>query len=304
MLRVGVTETLKANVAEAVCESLRECGMEPVMLGIDGLMSEARLCNVVFPLPPPKTRREQVWLCHKLDLIGVPYVGRDARAQHLALNKFAAGRRLKSYGIRVPKRWLIRSLREELPSFPYPVIVKPCWEGSSAGIWPDSVADNAAEVTFLIERGLAKMEQPVIVEEFLPGREFSVGVIGSEPLPVLEVDVASIRGHGPFLSAQAKAEHLATNICPARIDDGLEEELSRLAVRAVRALGCTGAARVDIRMDIRADRQGIPHVLEVNAMPGLDPEHSDVPRMARAAGWSYVDLIWKLVEEARIEHVG
>lgn len=302
-LRVGVTETPKDRVAEAVADALRDCGMEPVRLGVDTLLADIGIhrCDVIFPLPPQGSRREQIWLCHRLDLVGVPYVGRDARAQHLALNKFAAGRRLRSYGVRTPRRWLIQSLEDPLPGFPYPVIVKPCWEGSSAGIWPDSVASDADEVTFLIRRVMEKLDQPAIVEEFLPGREFSVGVAGSEVLPVLEVDVASIRAHGPFLSAQAKSEHLAVNICPANIDQALEEELSQLALRSVRAIGCTGAARVDIRLDFQKDRGGRPHVLEVNGMPGLDPDHSDIPRMARAAGWSYADLIWRLVEDARIE---
>lgn len=301
-LRVGVTETSQTEVFEAVCEAIRECRMEPVKLSLGPLRWNEPTCHVVLPLPPPGDRKEQVRLCHALDLMGIPYVGQDARAQHLALNKFATGQRLRFHGMDVPERWLLTDLSQVsiVPDDVFPVIVKPVWEGSSAGIWPDSVANDREDVKRLAGRIRYEFGNTasVIVEQFLPGREFSVGVIGQDPLPALEVVVAEIKDHGPFLSAKAKAESLAPNICPANLDPVLREELPYLASRAIRLIGCSGVARVDMRLDA----QGRPHILEVNAMPGLHPERSDIPKMARAAGWSYADLIWRLVEETRVSY--
>jgi len=296
-LRAGVTQAANRRVFEAVCEAVRERGAEPVPLDPETLEADlaARRCDVVFPLPPAGRRWWQIWLCHRLDLLGVPYAGRDAEAQRLALDKAETGHRLREYGIPTPRRCLMVPNRSVLQRRHYPVIVKPAWEGSSHGIWPDSMASDEAEATALARRVMEELHQPAVIEQFIAGREFSVAVIAGETLPILEVDVANMRdGHPPLLSERAKREHLAPNYCPADVTPSLAERLRQTAVRAVGVLGCTGVARVDMRLD----SLNRPRVLEINAMPGLDPDHSDVPRMARAAGWSYANLIWRLIEDA------
>ncbi|MGE5507637.1 MAG: D-alanine--D-alanine ligase family protein, partial [Chitinophagales bacterium] len=146
--------------------------------------------------------------------------------------------------------------------------------------------------------------QPALVEEFVSGREFTVGIVGNENptiFPVLEINHDIVPpDHNRVYSYQFKKEWDADEyyLCPAPVDAVLEELLKRTALDAFRALGCVDVGRVDIRLG----EDGVPYVLGVNALPGLSPGFSDLCRQAEVAGWTYPQLVNGILEAALARH--
>jgi D-alanine-D-alanine ligase len=186
-----------------------------------------------------------------------------------------------------------------LPSLP--VVVKPVHEGSSKGITQASLCRTRAEVTRAIGVVRRRYRQPALVERWLPGREFTCAIIGngrgSRLLPIVEVDFTTLpRGAAPLYSYEAKwiwdtpDKPLEIFQCPARLPRGLAREIEQTVLAAYRVLRCRDWARIDVRCDGR----GVPHVLEVNPLPGVLPDpamNSCFPKAARAAGLDYGAMI-------------
>ncbi|MEW6301472.1 MAG: D-alanine--D-alanine ligase, partial [Thermodesulfobacteriota bacterium] len=143
---------------------------------------------------------------------------------------------------------------------------------------------------------------PVLAEEFIEGREFTVGVLGNRPpkaLPVVEVNFAAAgRGARGFYSHELKSQDVIGTECPANVEVSLAEELQRLAVEAFRALECSDCARVDFRVD----GEGRPYILELNTLPGMKERYSDFPKAAAVAGYSYERLVLALLDLAAERH--
>lgn len=230
-----------------------------------------------------------------LEMLGIPYTGSGILTMAVSLDKTAAKKLFVQQGVPTP------AFREIAPGDPidwsgfrFPLFVKPAWEGSSMGVSPNSRVENPAD---LMERVLYIHEayrQPALVEEFISGREFTVGMVGNDQpviFPIMEILYDQVPAeHGPIYSYQFKqtwGKDWSFYRCPAETDELLEAALKRTAVAAVRALGCVDVARVDIRLD----EDGLPYVLEVNPLPGLAPEYSDLVRQAERAGWSYNELV-------------
>jgi D-alanine-D-alanine ligase len=180
---------------------------------------------------------------------------------------------------------------------PFPLFAKPIAEGTGKGVTPASRVVNRAALRKLCRQLLERYRQPVLVETFLPGREFTVGVIGTgaaaEAVAVMEV----------LLNGQAEAgvySYINKEECEGRVvyrlADGEEAEAAgAVALAAWRALGCRDGGRVDLRQDAG----GRPLFLEVNPLAGLHPTHSDLPIMCTLAGIPYDALIGRIVESAR-----
>jgi D-alanine-D-alanine ligase len=188
------------------------------------------------------------------------------------------------------------------------VFVKPLYEGSSKGIDVGSLCHTPAETGERVEWVLGHYGQPALVEEFLPGREFTVAVLGNgqeaRALPAVEILFDSLpAGAPPVYGWEAKwiwdvpENPLSIFHCPALVAPDLGEEIGSTALAAYHALGCRDWARVDIRLDA----QGQPNLLEVNPLPGIlpDPEqNSCYPKAARAAGMDYQTMIVSVLEAA------
>jgi D-alanine-D-alanine ligase len=246
------------------------------------------------------------------EFLGVPYSGSDPSTLSLCLDK-ARAKEILSYH-RVPTapfllvespRDLDRLLSGALPLSPpseiMPLFVKPVHEGSSKGITEKNFVRTAdeleAQVLFLLET----YEQPVLVEEFLPGAEFTCGVLGNGPtarvLPIVGMNFRALPpGAVPIYGYEAKwiwdqpDNPLEIFACPAPITESLRSAIERVALRAYRVLGCRDWSRIDVRLD--AD--GVPNIVEVNPLPGILPNPADnscLPKAARAAGISYDELI-------------
>ena len=238
-----------------------------------------------------------------LESLHVPFTGSNSITLALALDKAKTKQILASEGIPTPPWQLFPTPTTPLnPRLEFPLIVKPNREGSSKGIWRESVVGDPAALRLQAARIYARYHQEVLVEEFIDGLELTVGIIGDEPLPVLEIDFAPCRTSGEFFYSWRMKEFQGNTAmglsptlhCPARLDRAMTDRVHTVALHAHRALGCVDFSRTDIRL--RAD--GTPFVLEVNPLPGLSPLDSNFPVMTTAAGMSHQALIQRIVELA------
>jgi len=245
-----------------------------------------------------------------LEMQGIPYTGSDALTLAVCLHKGWANSILRSYGIPTPRHLTVSEMGALAAplDLAFPVMVKPLHEGSSKGILNDQVVSSRDALVDRVARLLRDYRQPVLVEEFLPGREFTVAVLGNLPalrvLPPVELRFDTLpKGASPIYSWEAKwvwdrpDAPLDVFECPARLSVEEHADLERVIRATVDTLRIRDWARIDLRMD----GAGTLHVLEVNPLPGMlpDPEaHSCYPKAARAAGLEYADVVLAVVEAA------
>ena len=241
-----------------------------------------------------------------LESLGIPFTGSNSLTLSLALNKAKTKQLLASDGLPTPAWQLFTTPDAVLdPRLAFPLIVKPNYEGSAKGILRESVVQDEASLRRQVRWILERYHQEALVEEFIEGTELTVGVLGNEDLqalPILEIDFAACQGSGEFFYSWRMKEYqgnaqLGLNPifrCPARLEPEVAARVQAVALRVHQLLGCWELSRTDIRL--RPD--GVPFILEVNPLPGLDPVESNFPIMTRAAGIAYPALINRLVEFA------
>ena len=234
----------------------------------------------------------------------VPYTGSDPLTLAICLDKARAKEILAYHGIPTAQFAVVSTADrlDRLPALPaLPVVVKPIHEGSSKGITQASLCRTRAEVGRAIGVVRRRYRQPALVERWLPGREFTCAILGNGPgarlLPPVEVDFDALpKGAARLYSYEAKwiwdtpDRPLEIFQCPAPLSRGLGREIERTVLAAYRVLRCRDWARIDIRCDGR----GVPHILEVNPLPGVLPDpamNSCFPKAARAAGLDYGAMI-------------
>jgi len=243
------------------------------------------------------------------EYFNIPYTGSDPLTLALSLHKARTKELLAYRGVpTAPFVCVERPQDLARVSLPYPVFVKPVCEGSGKGIFVNNLCETPVQlrerVLFLLER----YAEPTLVETYLPGPEFTVAILGNGPqaycFPIIGFDFAALPpGVPPVYGYEAKwvwdtPEHpLAIFQCPAPVAPELYREIERTALDAYFVLGCRDWCRVDIRVD----RFGVPNVLELNPLPGIIPDpamNSCFPKAARAAGFSYDELIQDVVHIA------
>lgn len=243
-----------------------------------------------------------------LEMLNIPYTGSGPLTLAIALNKALTNQILKANGVPSTNFQVFKRVDDKLrKSLRFPLIVKPLAEGSSKGIRNDSLVRDETSLRRKISWLIETYKQPALVEEFLPGREFTVGLIGNENpivLPIVEILVNKLPNEAnPIYSYEAKwvwdtpSKPLDIFQCPANIPKELEEEIKRTAVKTFKVLNCRDLCRIDMRLD----ENGIPHVLEVNPLPGLIPDpraHSCLPEAALVAGFTYDQLICTILWQA------
>ena len=291
----------------AISRILAEAGHEVVEISVDDRFMErlrAAGIDIVFnTYAGAAGRASQFQVCAVMDLVGVRYTGSSAEVHALGLAKHTTKKILRHEGLPTPAFQAFYTPETPLDAMlRFPLIVKPAREGSSVGISEDSVVDDERTLRHVLERTLAAYGGPVLAEEFIEGREFTVGVLGNRPpmaLPVVEVNFAAAgRGARGFYSHELKSQDVIGTECPANIEVSLAEELQRLAAQAFRALECSDCARVDFRVD----REGRPYILELNTLPGMKEGYSDFPKAAAVAGYSYERLVLALLDLAAERH--
>jgi D-alanine-D-alanine ligase len=236
-----------------------------------------------------------------LEAYDVPYVFSDPLTLCIALDKGMTKRLLRDSGVPTAPFAVIGEARD-IPAvlLPYPLFLKPVAEGSGKGIGAKSKVGNRRELETVAAELLQKFEQPVLAEQFLPGREFTVGITGTgsdaEVLGVMEVLLTE--GAAPHGYGYENKEHYEGRMDYRLADDGEAREAARVALDAWRALRCRDGGRIDIR----SDEHGRPHFIEVNPLAGLNPERSDLCFIARFKGVAYRDLIGRIMESFSRRH--
>jgi D-alanine-D-alanine ligase len=265
--------------------------------------------NIAERLFGPNRESHIPTLCEMLD---IPYTGSDPLTLGICLDKSRAKEILSYRGIPNPPFWTVPSYFELPRSIVLPAIVKPLFEGSSKGIKDNCLVRTRRDLLLRVREVTGLYRQPVIVEKFLTGREFTVGVLGNHPeleiLPIVEIDHSQLPdGAAPIYSYEAKwiwdrpENPLRIFRCPADLGAGLKEAIEDLVRRTCDALRIRDWCRIDIRLDER----DVPQVLEVNPLPGILPNPEDnscLPKAARTAGYSYEGLIHRVVEAALSRH--
>jgi len=243
-----------------------------------------------------------------LEHLRIPYTGSDPTTLNVCLHKARAKEILAYHRIPTPP-WVTfyGTGIQELP-FDFPAVVKPLHEGSSKGVRSEGLVHSESELAAQVRRVVRECRQPALVERFLPGREFTVALLGNgrdlEVLPLVEIRFDSLpKGVPPLYSFEAKwvwdtaDRPIEIFDCPAKIDRKLAHRIEETCRAAFRILEVRDWCRIDVRLDGR----GNPNLLELNPLPGILPEPEDnscFPKAARAAGLGYSALIHKVIETA------
>ncbi|HLE01763.1 MAG TPA: D-alanine--D-alanine ligase [Bdellovibrionota bacterium] len=235
-----------------------------------------------------------------LELLDIPYTGSDPAALSIALDKGLAKRVVREAGFLTPRFFFMTTGKERIPKdMPFPLIVKPIAEGSSKGVLGTSVARSEAELREKALMIIQKYSQAALVEEFLPGREFTVALLGERRprvLPAMEIRFVKPATEHPVYSFAHKLKSTPEieYTAPAELDPALKSEIERVSKGCFTALGCRDVARIDFRLD----QQGRVQFMECNPLPGLTPDWSDLCLIANSAGMDYRTLIGEILAPA------
>jgi D-alanine-D-alanine ligase len=274
--------------AAGVAKALRELGAR---------VTEIDVCDSNFKLPAGTdivfnvihgTFGEDGGLQAELQRRGVPYTGEGEAGSRIAFDKIETKQRFAERGVPTARFQILRAGSQ--PDLPLPLVVKPPREGSSVGI---SIVKNSAELAPALELA-AGFGGTLLIEEFIAGRELTVGILGDLALPVIEIlpkqGFYDFKNKYPFLNAQP-ASVGATHLCPAPLDAALTKRVQETALAAHRALDLEVYSRVDL---ILTDA-GVPFVLEINTIPGMT-EASLLPEAAAQAGIGYAELCARILD--------
>jgi D-alanine-D-alanine ligase len=235
-----------------------------------------------------------------LDAYEIPYTFSDPLVLSLTLHKGMTKRVIRDAGIPTADFVVVDDVQHlaQVPFTP-PYFIKPVAEGTGKGITPASIIRRPQDLNSRCAALIETYQQPVLVEAFLPGREFTVGLIGTESeafvLGTMEVHLLT-DAEPEVYSYQNKenCERLVKYRLVNRVAEPVVREAERVALDAWRVLGCRDAGRIDIR----CDQAGRPHFIEVNPLAGIHPEHSDLPIICNHLGMSYRELMKKIMTSA------
>ncbi len=286
----GSERDVSLATARGVAKALRSLGLE---------VTEVDVRNENFELPPGTdiafiaihgTFGEDGQLQQILEDRGIAYTGDGVDASRTAFDKLLSKEKFREHAVPTPDWEIIRS--GQRPSIAIPLVVKAPRQGSTVGI---VIVKNQSELdSALTEAG--KYDEELLIEKFVPGRELTIGILGDQALPIIEIipkgGFYDFNNKYPFLNPQAGGA--ATHVCPAELEAKTTKEIQDLALHAHRALGLEVYSRVDVILP----ENGEPSVLEANTIPGMT-EASLLPEAAAAAGISYVDLCQRIIDLSR-----
>ena len=230
----------------------------------------------------------------RLDMLRLPYTGAGVLGMSLSHNKHMAKKIFRWVGLPTPDFVLLKNPSEIPPiELAYPLFVKPAHEGTSIGVNGDSLVHDYDSLVRQVNWAWNKVKAPLLVEQYIHGREFTVSVLGDEVLPIVEI----VTPAGIYSHEQKEDEHSKTyRVCPAPLSDAKRAEIAHYALGAMQALELHDWCRMDLRMD----QDENVYILEVNPLPLLypDPTQTSFVCSALAAGYTYDDMINRIVEVA------
>ncbi|MHB8085307.1 MAG: D-alanine--D-alanine ligase family protein [Dehalococcoidia bacterium] len=295
------------EVINAISGALRSSGHSTVRLGGGrGFLQKILKTRVdfVFNIAEGRgsRRSREAQVPAVLEMLGIPYSGSDPQTLSVTLDKPLAKQLLQAAGVPTPPFQVISLMKElkDLPDskIPLPAFIKPAWEGSSKGIRLTSRADTAARARTVARRLLKDYAQPVLIEKYIEGDEVTVGIVGNSPPVIVGImRVVPKKAFKTFVySLEVKRDwrNLVDYECPAKLNKSTIKRIAEASLTAYRVLGCRDFSRIDFRVG----RDGIPYLLEVNPLPGLNPSSGDLPIMSYKMGWVYNNLIRAVFEAA------
>jgi D-alanine-D-alanine ligase len=326
-LDIGVTCNLKRDVAprpgqpeDALVEYDSDATLHAVLSAIEAAGHRARYLGYGEPLIDAlrsarpqlvfnfaegvggRSRAAQVPAL--LEMLGVPYTHSDPLTLAVAQDKAVCKHVVRSHGVRTARFCVIEEVADiSLADLRYPLFAKPVGEGSSMGIHEDARVEDARALEALVRRLIERYREPVLVEEFLPGAEFTVGILGTGPsarvLGTSSISPRRVSNERFVYSLSIKQlsdwrEHVEIE-CPPRCDARTRDAVEQCALAAYRALGCRDVGRVDVRLD----RDGEPSFIELNPLPGIAPGYSDLAMITEASGQTHPWLIRQIIDGAR-----
>ncbi len=240
-----------------------------------------------------------------LEMLGIPFTGSDPFTMAVTLDKDCAKKLVQTAGVAVPRCYCLEA---DAPisgntglELSCPLVVKPAWEGSSKGIRNKCLVKKARDLPEVVASLRRDHPQPILMEEYIAGEEVTVGLYGNgvpEILGMMQIEPIEPAEHFLY-SLEIKREYRkrVTYRSPPALPQESLDAIAESARTAFRVLGCRDVARVDFRV-----RGGIPFFLEVNPLPGLNPDDSDLVILAKLVGWSYERLVGTILNEALKRH--
>ncbi|HPE16394.1 MAG TPA: ATP-grasp domain-containing protein [Oscillospiraceae bacterium] len=294
------------DTVRAIQSALEEGGARTVLMEADASLPErlkdARI-DVAFNIAEGiGGRGREAQVPALLALLGIPHTGSDETTLCLALDKALTKRILATYRVRMPRSVLVKCGETPRPGrLRYPVIVKPNAEGSSKGISDASVAETPKELRALLEKNFALYGADMLVEEYIEGREFTVGLLGNdsslqvfEPMEIIYRRPTQGAYHVYSYPVKQNYRQYVDYACPASLSDAQRGEMKNTARRVFQVLGCRDFARADFRLA----EDGRLYFIEINPLPGLAPHYSDYPMLAEFCGVSHGDLVRAVLSAA------
>jgi len=287
---------------DGLAHAITASGHEPVLIG-DGLKLYRWLndhqIDLIFNIAEGYNgRAREAQIPALLEMLQIPYVGSDPVTLGIALDKVLTKQIMKAE--RIPTAPFLKASKiEELNQIPlkYPLFAKPVHEGTGKGIDSESKIKTYPKLKSRVRYLLKTYREPVLIEEYLEGDEFTVGIVGVPPHVIgtmqIVFDTSQVED---FYSYHVKEEYeqYVHYICPPKIEPDRLEQIEEIALRAYKVLECRDFGRVDIR----CDSDGNPFFLEINPLAGLNPQHSDLCIIARHNGITYEQLIGRILYSA------
>lgn len=302
--REEVAELDSAGTIDALEQSLVRLGHQPVRIGkIDCLV--ARLAagerwDLVFNIAEGiRGTAREAQVPGLLEAYGIPVTFGGALCLAVCLDKAVAKHVVRGHGIPTPGFVVVENEDADLKALnlSYPLFAKPVAEGSGLGVSVTGIIRDPKNLKTVCENLLASHHQPVLVEEFLPGREFTVGIVGTgsqaRVLGVMEVSLLD-NAESDVYSYANKDQYEDRVQYHLLLDDAQANEAAEIALASYRVLGCRDAGRADIR----CDRDGRPQFMEINPLAGLNPRDSDLPILCRLQNIEYDYLITEIIASA------
>jgi D-alanine-D-alanine ligase len=291
----GSEREVSLATARGVSKALRSLGIDVVEVDVgDENFDLPKDIDLAF-ITIHGTFGEDGQLQKILEDRGVPYTGDGVEGSCNAFDKILSKQKFLEHKVATPESEVIDAGRR--PKMSLPLVVKPAHQGSTVGV---VIVKNESELDGALKEA-GKYDRKLLVEKFVSGRELTIGILGYQALPIIEIipkgGFYDFNTKYPFLNPTAGAS--AHHVCPANIDATLTRKIQDLALQAFRALGLRVYARVDVILSNTSE----PFVLEANTIPGMT-EASLLPEAAAAAGISYVDLCVRIIRLSRARTEG
>jgi D-alanine-D-alanine ligase len=292
----------RLDTIEAIEQTLRSLGFETDRIGnirqLAGRLVAGDRWDMVFNIAEgTRGFGREAAVPALLDAFNLPYTFSDPLILSLTLHKGMTKRVIRDLGIPTPDFEVIETEGElESVNLPFPLFAKPVAEGTGKGITASSKIRTKEELSKVCRSLLKSFQQPVLVEVFMPGREFTVGITGTgkESAAIGAIEVLLKKGAESDSYSFYNKKKFEEVVQYRRVTDGAAEKAIEVALAAWQGLGCKDGGRIDLR----SDASGMPNFLEVNPLAGLNPDISDLPILCRLAGVTYRELISRIMDSA------